>query len=303
MNVDLASKGIDSIEDHVTKREWSEPPLNDGEELPAAVGRGGFTRRHSARPGGPLPPRSRGRPLTLRSPADVPAHPDVVDAARRRYLEDELHAHRYHALTQRHARQHPVAMTLEWVNSIIAGMWHGMVNRNMRWDEVVLGQFCAQVPRVYHKVSTFLWTHVLLVVGKKTRRIRRAHCATCTYCRYDDGTDFFGPWFERVGQAHCFGRNRGEGCGCWMTWWWFFARLWWMLALRNFVCPVGKFGRFDGGSPEGLLCDPNLEELPLVKSEAMQAATPRPEHLQPLTADAPEPPLAKESNGYNQVET
>jgi len=81
-------------------------------------------------------------------------------------------------------------------------------------------------------VASFAWAHALLFVGPRTRAERLQACTWCDWRDVVNGIDY------------CRAENDGRGCTCPKSKAWPLGGLGYKTALRNWVCPIGRFGRF-----------------------------------------------------------
>ncbi|MEK6675991.1 MAG: hypothetical protein AABZ47_10100, partial [Planctomycetota bacterium] len=115
-----------------------------------------------------------------------------------------------------------------------------------RLDEVLLiwGGRC--VGWLYRSATSIVLVHALAWVGKKTRAQRREACRLCPMRQAwnPQEYEYIAPDQASVGKNDfCVGVNQGCGCGCPKTPLWPPSRLRYKLWLRNFGCPLRKFGR------------------------------------------------------------
>lgn len=111
-----------------------------------------------------------------------------------------------------------------------------------RFDDAAFTALLANIARAYTLVTSFLLAHALGPVFGRTLATRKGCCASCPKCERD-----------AKGHARCKGFPDGD-CQCPEWSWWFPSRLAWQRAWRNFVCPLGLFGRFrPTGATDGTL--------------------------------------------------
>lgn len=136
-----------------------------------------------------------------------------------------------------------------WLAKQLLFLWTAMVTQEKRFDQAILNRAIRLAMRVYTLATSFALAHALLFVGPGAYRARQAICGGCTYRKIDDR-----------GVARCYGAHEGTGCGCLELPWWFFSRLGWKLSLRNFRCPLERFGRWSRDSKTAPQCSAGLGE-------------------------------------------
>ena len=206
----------------------------------------------------PPPPPGTSGTTPSRPPLPSKVHQAELEAAAHaRFFQDSHRAEGARAvglLRRAHGR---FPALLRYLGDSVASLQTGIVKKGQRWDEALLGHLAVRAVKAYSMASRFVLGHILFRVGREARDARARHCGPCRFRKVASGFDDWTPPGKRRTlpgaipvMSFCTGRNLGEGCGCWEYPWWWPAQLWWLLRLRNFVCPLGYFGRRDGGNPD-----------------------------------------------------
>lgn len=97
------------------------------------------------------------------------------------------------------------------------------------------GEMRKTLARWYYRVRSFGLAHVWGFADDESLARRNSACSTCTF-----------RVTESVGRGrqseYCQAENGGRGCGCPKHWAWVPGTLAYKRRLRNFRCPIGKFG-------------------------------------------------------------
>lgn len=180
------------------------------------------------------PPTPR---LRQRGPATVITSTETQEQAYAQYVEDQRQVRKHTSTALERRRQRPAAKLMEGVITGLQSWWTHYVVKDVRLDCVLVAWMCRTFYRGYFLGSSFLLAHVLLVVGRQGYRDRRAQCEECTFGKRD------AQGIMRCHGHDTGGKSGGRTCDCPTVWWWLPSYLAYQIALRNFVCPIGHFGR------------------------------------------------------------
>ena len=132
-----------------------------------------------------------------------------------------------------------LAVMLKAVNNV-SGRLHGqIVDMGKPFSSAVVDLCLFVASKGFAKARSFIGAHCLLWLWPWGKHYK-ARLSTCDMCSFRTA--------DAYSKMRCGGENGGKGCGCLQSPSWPFSRLRYKLALRNWICPLGHFGRWHKGA-------------------------------------------------------